>query len=54
MLVGDCPATVYLKDGVGYIAWLNLETGIVYNLGMTEGSEADILVNLANEMFIPM
>ena len=49
--VGNCEAIVFIKDHVGYIAWRNLETGIVYNLGMTEGTDADTLIELANEVF---
>lgn len=49
--VGDCKATTYVKDGVGYIAWLDGESGIVYNLCMTEGANADTLCELANAIF---
>ena len=49
--VGACEATIYLKDSVGYIAWLDAATGIVYNLCMTEGADADVLSELANKLF---
>ena len=49
--VGDCAATVFIKENVGYIAWINLETGIVYNLGMTDGADAEFLIKLANDLF---
>ena len=49
--VGDCAATVFIKENVGYIAWTNLETGIVYNLGMTEDADAEFLIKLANDLF---
>ncbi len=49
--VGDCKATVFIKENVGYIAWTNLETGIVYNLGMTDGADAEFLIKLANDLF---
>ena len=49
--VGDYKATAYVKDGVGYIAWLDAASGIVYNLCMTEGASADTLGELANAMF---
>ena len=49
--VGDCEATFFLKDGVGYIAWVDAASGIVYNLCMTEGADADLLSELANKLF---
>lgn len=52
--VGYCAATTYLKDGVGYTAWLDTAPGIVYNLCMTEGADADTLSELANAVFVPV
>lgn len=49
--VGACEAKVFVKEQVGYIAWTNLETGIAYNLGMTEGADADYLIKLAIDLF---
>ena len=49
--VGDWEATTYLKEEVGYIAWLDAVSGIVYNLCITEGANADTLCELANAMF---
>ena len=49
--VGDWEATTYLKEEVGYIAWLDTASGIVYNLCMTEGANADTLCELANAIF---
>ena len=49
--VAACEAKVFVKEQVGYIAWTNLETGIVYNLGMTEGADAEFLIKLANDLF---
>ncbi len=48
--VGEYEATVYIKDSVGYIAWLNSKSGIVYNLGMTESANQEVLIRLANEI----
>lgn len=42
------------KKGQGYIAWLDVVPGILYNLCMTEGADMDTLVNTANEIFVPM
>ncbi len=52
--VDYCEAIVYLKDDVGYIAWLDVAPGVVYNLGVTEGATAEVLTMLANAVFEPL
>ena len=52
--VGDFEATTYLTDGVGYTAWLDAAPGIVYNLCVTEGANAEVLSELANAVFEPV
>jgi len=52
--VGYCEATVYLKEDVGYIAWLDIAPGILYNLGVTESADAESLIKAANLVFSPL
>lgn len=49
--VGYCDALLCLTDGVGYIAWVDPAAGILYNLGMTGGADAETLLQLANAVF---
>lgn len=53
-MVGYCEANIYLKEFVGYIAWLDIAPGIQYNLGMTESADAEILTTIANAVFVPL
>lgn len=46
-------AVVYLKDGIGYIAWLDVVPGIQYNLCMETGADEATLTDLANQVFVP-
>ncbi len=52
--VNYCEATAYLKDDVGYIAWLDTAQGVVYNLAMTEGATTELLIKFANAVFVPL
>ncbi len=42
------------KEGPGFIAWLDVVPGIIYNLCMEEGADQDVLLNTAEEIFVPM
>ena len=52
--VGYCDAKVYTNGESGYIAWLDVAPGILYNLGMTKGASAEKLAALANAAFSPL
>ena len=52
--VGYCDAKVYTNGEAGYIAWLDVVPGILYNLGMTKGASSDKLTALANAAFVPL
>ncbi|MDO4960502.1 MAG: hypothetical protein Q4E57_01405 [Eubacteriales bacterium] len=45
---------LYDKENTGFIAWLDVVPGILYNLGMTEGADADKLESLATAAYLPM
>lgn len=42
------------KEGAGYIAWLDVVPGILYNLAMTSDADEDTLLNTATSAFVPM
>lgn len=52
--VSYCKAALYTNGEAGYIAWVDVVPGILYNLGMTQGASADRLVELANAAFVPV
>ena len=42
------------NDGVGFIAWVDDVTGMLYNLSMGENADDATLVDFANAVFVPM
>lgn len=42
------------NDGPGYIAWLDVVPGILYNLSVTDGADMDGLVKTAENVFVTM
>ncbi|MDO4976874.1 MAG: hypothetical protein Q4E53_06400 [Eubacteriales bacterium] len=42
------------NKGVGYIAWLDVVPGILYNLCMEENANMENLQDFAEEVFVPM
>lgn len=52
--VAYCPAVWHTNGEAGYIAWIDAVPGIVYNLGMTEGASAELLIAAANAVFVPV
>ena len=38
----------------GFIAWLDVVPGILYNLCMEKGANQEILQNLAETVFVPL
>ena len=50
--VGYCVGEVFLVGEVGYIAWLDVVPGINYNLSVKEGATKEILLEMANEVFV--
>ncbi len=49
-----CKAVVYCDGEAGYISWLDVAPGILYNLGMSKGASAEKLTELANLAFVPL
>lgn len=51
-----CGRSAYcqLKDDIGYIAWIDIAPGILYNLGMEKDADEKILVELAEKAFKPI
>ena len=47
-MVGECKGVVYTKDDAGYIAWVDTENGVLYELGLSSGASAERLTELAN------
>lgn len=48
------PGYCQLKDDIGYVAWIDVAPGILYNLGMEKDADEDILVELAEKVFKPI
>lgn len=42
------------KQGAGYIAWIDVAPGILYNLCMEKNADADKLLATANDIFVPL
>ena len=52
--VSYCKAALYTNGEAGYIAWVDVVPGLLYNLGMTQGASADTLIALASAAFVPV
>lgn len=52
--VGYCKAEGFLGDHAGYLRWIDVVPGIAYNLGMTENADRETLIELANDVFLPL
>ena len=44
-------AVVNISGDIGYIKWIDAESGIQYSLSMNEGASEDLLVELAEKVF---
>ena len=53
--VSDRDALCYCtRDGIGYIAWLDIVPGILYNLNMYSDADTTTLPEYAERIFVPM
>jgi hypothetical protein len=52
--VKHCRAEVHTDGEAGYIAWVDVAPGLLYNLGMSSGADAEKLTALANLAFYPV
>ena len=43
-----------LDKKTGFIAWVDIVPGFVYNLCMKDNADSEILMNLAEKVFVPM
>ena len=50
--VGYCVGEVFFAGEVGYVAWLDIVPGLNYNLSVKEGATKEILVEMANTVFV--
>ena len=49
-----CSAKISLEDGgQGKIIWFDLVPGILYSLSMDSGAAEEVLLDMANELFVP-
>ena len=48
--VGKYPGYLYTKDGAGYIAWVDADNGLLYELGLSGSADAAQLAELANAL----
>lgn len=46
-------AVVNVSGDVGYVKWVDAAPGIQYSLSMTQGAEAELLIELAEKVFYP-
>lgn len=47
-------AVSFLNGDVGFIVWVDVVPGFVYNLSMSEGASHQVLADLANKVFVPI
>ncbi len=52
--VAYCKAVVYTNGEAGYISWVDVVPGLLYNLCMTQGASETELTKLANTVFVPV
>lgn len=52
--VSYCTAYCYVGDESGFVAWVDLAPGILYNLGMEKDADEESLIDLANTVFSPV
>lgn len=49
--IGECTATVYLSDeGTGYIAWVDPNSELIFNVSMSENASDSALEQIANTL----
>ncbi|MBQ0041678.1 MAG: hypothetical protein KBS56_06590 [Clostridiales bacterium] len=53
--VDYCEGICAFNEGeAGFIAWLDVAPGILYSLGMDNGCTQDLLMDTANDIFVPV
>ena len=53
--VSYCEGVSANNDGkAGFISWLDVAPGILYSLGMNDGCTQDLLINMADSIFVPV
>lgn len=53
--IGHCEGIAAFNDGAaGFVSWLDVAPGILYSLGMEDGCNQDLLMTMAEEIFVPV
>ncbi len=53
--VSYCEGVTATNEGkAGFITWLDVAPGILYSLGMNDGCTQDLLINMADAVFVPV
>ena len=50
-MVGECRGIVYTREDAGYIAWVDADSGVLYELGLSAGASAEKLTALAGAVY---
>ena len=50
-MVGESRGIVYTRDDAGYIAWVDADSGVLYELGLSAGADAGKLTALADAVY---
>lgn len=50
-MVGECRGIVYMREDAGYIAWVDADSGVLYELGLSAGASAEKLTALAGAVY---
>lgn len=48
-----CPAKIAVEDGSGKVYWYDVVPGLLYSLSVKEGAEEEMLLTMAEEVFVP-
>ena len=53
--INYCDGVAAFNDGkAGFVAWLDVVPGILYSLGMEDDCSQDLLMNMAESIFVPV
>lgn len=53
--IGYCEGIAAFNEGAaGFVSWLDVVPGILYSLGMDDGCSQDILMTMAEDIFVPV
>ncbi len=54
LMVGNFNAVSFIENGTGYIAWIDLAAGALYNVAIEDGATSELLSKVANMTYEPL